>query len=164
MDFRRVLVVVLCSIAFVGSTSAIAQEASPEPVPVADEGPITLLLVERAANRTTLDLGESGSSVGDLLVWGPNALYDEANEVDTGATTQGVCVWFNAVGDCLLNETNVFPDGSTIEIQGIQPGASTTSTRTIVGGSGLYLGASGTVTITPSEDFTIWSRTYEIWF
>ena len=59
-----------------------------------------------------------------MLVWGPNALYDEADVNDTGATTQGTCIAFNANSDCLAAETILFPDGSTIEFQGIERGGS----------------------------------------
>src|SRR5687768_12456226 len=59
----------------------------------------TLILVEHADLVTEIDLGEPGSSVGDMLVWGPNALYDGDNSIDTGATTQGTCIAFNANAD-----------------------------------------------------------------
>src|SRR4051812_41895070 len=74
----------------------------------------TLILVEHADLVTAIDLGEPGPSVGDMLVWGPNALYDQADVNDTGATTQGTCIAFNAKSDCLAAETILFPDGSTI--------------------------------------------------
>lgn len=122
-----------------------------------------MVLVEHATNRTNVDSGEPGSSIGDMLIWGPNALFDEANTTDTGATVRGVCTWFNPDGDCLLYETIIFPDGSTLETQGVQPGASVSSERTIVGGSGQYLGATGTIRIDPTDDFRIWTRTFTIW-
>jgi hypothetical protein len=121
----------------------------------------TLILVEHADLVTEIDLGEPGSSVGDMLVWGPNALYDETNATDTGATTQGTCIAFNASSDCLAAETILFPDGSTLEFQGIERGGAP-SARTIVGGSGRYLGAAGTMTAVPSADLTLWTKTIEI--
>ncbi len=139
---------------------ATAQEASP----VAVVELATLVLIERAENVTNLDLGDPGPSAGDLIVWGPNALYDETNITNTGATTQGFCVVLDASGICELTETIVFPDGSTIELQGVQAGGSGPSTRTIVGGSGQYLGATGTVGIQPSEDLSTWIKTFEIHF
>lgn len=163
MTIRRLLAMIVCAFALFGTNSAVAQEATPQAVPVADESPITIILNEHNLAVTTLDLGDSGPSIGDMIIWGPNALFDEANENDTGATSQGVCVWFNAEADCLLTETVIFPDGSTIELQGIQPGAPIASLRTIVGGSGEYLGASGTVTVEPSGDLSIWMKTFEIW-
>jgi hypothetical protein len=121
----------------------------------------TLILIEHADLVNEIDLGEPGPSVGDMLVWGPNALYDAANAADTGATTQGTCIAFNADSDCLAAETILFPDGSTLEFQGIERG-SAPSARTIVGGSGRYLGAIGTMTAVPSSDLTLWTKTIEI--
>ena len=71
-----------------------------------------------------------------MIVWGPNALFDEANVADTGATTQGFCVALDATGTCKLTETILFADGSTIGLQGIQAAGSGESTRTMVGSSG----------------------------
>jgi hypothetical protein len=121
----------------------------------------TLLLIEHADLVTEIDLGEPGPSVGDMLVWGPNALYDEADAIDTGATTQGTCIAFDANADCLAVETILFPDGSTLDFQGIERGGAP-STRTIVGGSGRYLGAAGTMTAVPSADLMLWTKTIEI--
>jgi hypothetical protein len=58
----------------------------------------------------------------------------------------------------VLAETIVFPDGSTLEIQGVQPGKPVPSMRTIVGGSGQYLGATGTIAVSPTEDLTVWTK------
>jgi hypothetical protein len=121
----------------------------------------TLILIEHANLVTEIDLGEPGPSVGDLLVWGPNPLYDEADVDDTGATTQGTCITFDANADCLAAETILFADGSTLEFQGIERGGAP-SVRTIVGGSGRYLGAAGTMTAVPSADLLLWTKTIEI--
>ena len=91
-------------------------------------------------------------------MWGPNPLFDEANATDTGATSQGSCVSMDAEFNCVLAETIVFPDGSTLEMQGVQPGKPVPSIRTIVGGSGEYLGASGTIDVSPTEDLTVWTK------
>ena len=125
--------------------------------PTAGAGDATLILIEHADLVTEIDLGEPGASVGDMLVWGPNALYDDANVNDTGATTQGTCIAFNANSDCLAAETILFPDGSTLEFQGIERGAP--AARTIVGGSGRFLGAIGTMTASPSADLKLWTKT-----
>jgi hypothetical protein len=131
--------------------------------PTADSEPdITLTLVEHAGDVTNIDQGTTGPSPGDLIIWGPNPLYDQADDTDTGATTQGVCTAIHS-GECVLVETIVFPDGSTLELQGIQPGTPMESTRTIVGGSGIYLGARGTVTVQPTDDLEHWAKVFEIW-
>ena len=148
------IALVLASGAWAASTSA---EMS---APTASAGEATLFLVEHADLVTEIDLGESGASAGDMLVWGPNALYDDANVSDTGATTQGTCIAFNANSDCLAAETIVFQDGSTLEFQGIERGGAPAA-RTIVGGSGRYLGATGTMTASPSADLKLWTKTIE---
>lgn len=137
---------------------ASAQDATP----VTDDGPALFTLVERADFVTILDLGDPGASPGDLTVWGPDPLYDEANETDTGALTHGSCLALNTEGDNHCAETVLFADGSTIEIQGIQRGSGEPSLTTIVGGSGIYLGATGTVLVDPSDDFTLWTKTFEV--
>ena len=139
------------------TTGGDAQMATPG-VP---DGAAALILIEHADLVTEIDLGEPGPSVGDMLVWGPNALYDETDSTDTGATTQGTCIAFNADADCLAAETILFPDGSTLEFQGIERGGAP-SARTIVGGSGRYLGAAGSMTAVPSADLTLWTKTIEI--
>lgn len=129
-----------------------AQSATPE-------GKATsLTLIEHANLVTEVDLGEPGPTIGDMLVWGPNALYDETNGSDTGATTQGACIAINTASDCIASETIVFPDGSTLEFQGIERGGGVPSQRTVVGGSGQYLGATGTMAVTPTEDLALWTK------
>ena len=135
-----------------------AQEATP----VIGEDGTVFILVERPERVTILDLGEPGTSPGDVTVWGPNPLYDEANELDTGALTHGSCVSLNTAGDNHCLETVVFADGSTLEIQGIQRGTGDPSLTTIVGGSGMYRGATGTVVVDPSADYRTWTKTFEV--
>jgi len=158
---RKVVLALLPAMLFavMGQISVTAQDATPVPI----NEPAILVLVERAENITNLDLGETGRSTGDMIVWGPNALYDQTNTTDSGATTQGFCVSLNETGLCVLTETILFPDGSTIELHGVQAGGSGASSRTIVGGSGQYLGATGTVGIQPSDDLSTWVKTFEIW-
>ncbi len=159
--FAAFLAVVLS----IGSASWAAHTTAMNATPETshDRGTLDLLaLVERNDHTTTVDLGAAGPSAGDLRVWGPNPLYDADNVSDTGATTQGTCVALDASFACVLTETIVFPDGSTLEMQGVEQGGATSSTRTIVGGSGRYLGATGTVAVAPSDDFTLWTRKFEI--
>jgi hypothetical protein len=119
----------------------------------------TLTLVEHNDYETMIDLGEPGPSVGDMLVWGPNPLYD-TNGGSTGATTQGTCVSLNDPDQCLAQETVIFADGSTLEIQGVERGDGLPSRRTVVAGSGIFFGTSGTVTVTPTTDEREWTKTF----
>jgi hypothetical protein len=154
----RFLVILLASSALVTGALAVrasAQSATPAP------NEATLVLVEHGDDISLIDQGDPGPSVGDLTVWGPNPLYSADNASDTGATTQGTCVTLHNVETCLANETIIFPDGSTLQIQGVEL-ADGSSLRTVVGGSGRYLGATGTVTVMPSTDQTLWTKTIEI--
>lgn len=130
--------------------------------PVAEEIGAPLVLIEHADRVTEIDLGESGPSIGDMIVWGPNVLYDESNAADTGAVTQGSCIAFDDAANCVGTETIVFADGSTLHFQGVERGGDVSSMRTIVGGSGRYLGATGTMSVAPSADLTLWTKTIEI--
>jgi len=161
MPQPRVHVLRIVALVVVASGSWSARTDAQMATPGVDEKSATLILIEHADLVTEIDLGEPGPSVGDMLVWGPNALYDEADANDTGATTQGTCIAFNAAADCLAAETILFPDGSTLEFQGIERGDAPSS-RTIVGGSGRYLGAIGTMTAVPSADLLLWTKTIEI--
>jgi hypothetical protein len=150
----------LAGAALLAGTLAL-QASAQSGTPQVDAGVATLVLVEHGDDITLVDQGEPGPSVGDLTVWGPNPLFDAANASDTGATTQGTCVALHVVETCLADETIIFPDGSTLQIQGVEL-ADGSSRRTIVGGSGRYLGATGAVTVTPSADQTLWTKTIEI--
>jgi hypothetical protein len=156
---RLLTLVALGALVIAGGARA-AHTAAEMSTPTAAASDATLILIEHADRVTEIDLGDPGASVGDMLVWGPNALYDDANVNDTGATTQGTCIAFNANSDCLAAETIVFPDGSTLEFQGIERGGAPAA-RTIVGGSGRYLGAIGTMTASPSADLKLWIKTIE---
>lgn len=154
-----VLGTLLVGLSLLGTVAGVsAQDATPVTSPTTE----TFTLVEHAINVTVVDVGEAGPSAGDITVWGPDPFFDEANEVDTGAFTQGSCLALNGNFDNHCTETVVFPDGSTIAIQGVQLGNGDPSLTTIVGGSGRYLGATGTVTVTPTENDTIWTKVFEV--
>lgn len=158
-NFRASAAVIVVAVASLLPLVAVGQAASP----VAGGNPLVFTLVERADFVTILDLGDPGTSAGDITVWGPDPLYDEANASDTGALTHGSCLSLNTEGDNHCTETVLFPDGSTLEIQGIQNGSGEPSLTTIVGGSGTYLGATGTLLVDPSDDFTLWTKTFEVY-
>lgn len=149
-----VLVLVMLPASGSWQEGAVAKEGTP-PATTAGEEPLTL--IEHNDNETVVDVGEPGTTVGDVRVWGPNPLYDASDTSDTGATTQGFCVALNAQFDCVVTETIGFPDGSTLELQGFGPGTGP-STRTIVGGSGTYLGATGVMTVEPTRDLARWKK------
>lgn len=148
------LAVVLAITGF-GASGISAQEAA-TPVAVND----TLVLVERDENTETIDIGEPGPSAGDILVWGPNPLYDAENESDTGATLAGQCIWLDSDGHQHCSMTFVFPDGSMVTAQGPQQEGGV-STMVITGGTGQYLGATGRLQSEPSSDNSTFTQTLE---
>ena len=50
----------------------------------------TIRVVERATTDTSVDLGATGDSIGDLLAFG-NELFDKGNQIKVG-TSHGSCV------------------------------------------------------------------------
>lgn len=158
---RSLVLAPLLVLAFAAGSFWTTRTDAQDAIPDSTTGTETLILVESAG--TIVDrFGDDGPSAGDIRVWGPNPLYDETATNDTGAVTQGSCIGINSEFDCLVNETIIFPDGSTLEIQGLQPGKPVASVRTIVGGTGQYLGATGTVSVSPSADLALWTKTFEI--
>ncbi len=110
---RRTVAFAVLLLTLLAVSPAIAQDATPI---AGGEPDITIALVEHANSVTNIDLGDEGPSAGDMIIWGADPLYDESNANDTGATTQGACTALSS-GDCVLIETLLFPDGSTLELQ-----------------------------------------------
>jgi hypothetical protein len=158
-----VLAILLAGVVVYGSVNAQDDPGSPVASPEGVEGLIRLVLIERDSVSTELDFGEEGPSAGDMDIWGPNPFYDETNSTETGITTQGTCTLLHDLSTCLASETIVFQDGSSIVIQGVQTDPSDPTVRPIVGGSGQWLGATGTMTVEANEDRTVWTKTLEIW-
>lgn len=154
-NIRRILaLVMLCVAMSLGAGQLAAQEATPVVEPE------TLVLVERDENTELIDLGEPGASAGDILVFGPNPLYDAANETDTGATIVGTCIWLTADGHQQCTITFMFPDDSMVTAQGHQQEGAQ-SVMVITGGTGEYLNATGRLLSEPSDDGTIFTQTLE---
>jgi hypothetical protein len=165
----RALAVLLAVIGLMGLGVANAQDATPE-VPIAtpdavtaSTAPVELKLVDQSRNVNNVDFGNDGLTPGDMIVWGPDPLYNADDLQDTGSVTYGSCVMVNTDGDCMAQETFIFADGSTLEVQGLEFGDTTPSVKTIVGGSGIFLGATGTLTDIPDENRSTWTKHFEYW-
>jgi hypothetical protein len=165
----RGFVLLVAVLGMAGAGMAGAQEATPE-VPVAtpeavtaSTAPVELKLVDQSRNVNNVDFGNDGLTPGDMIVWGPDPLYNADDLQDTGSVTYGSCVMVNTDGDCMAQETFTFADGSTLEVQGLEFGATTPSVKTIVGGSGIFLGATGTLTDIPDETRSTWTKHIEYW-
>jgi hypothetical protein len=98
-------------------------------------------VVEHADTDATLDLGAKGDSVGDLLTWS-NPLFDAANKAQVGSD-QGYCVRVAVGKSWECSWTNILKDGQ-IMVEG-PFWDDKDSLLTIIGGTGKYAGAKGTL-------------------
>jgi len=97
--------------------------------------------VEHADTDATLDLGAKGDSAGDLLTWS-NPLFDAANKTQIGSD-QGYCVRVAVGKSWECSWTNILKDGQ-IMVEG-PFWDDKDSLLTIIGGTGKYAGAKGTL-------------------
>ena len=113
---------------------------------MADElgGSIHMAVVERATTDVVIDVGEAGDTVGDMLGFG-NDLYDDANSAIVGRD-QGQCFRSNPGLSWECTWTNIFDDGA-ITVQGPFYDDLRDSDFAITGGTGVYAGASGSMTL-----------------
>jgi hypothetical protein len=155
------------------ASSVFAQEATPVatdgtpvtggtpdtggPVTVATPGPaatptgLTILrFVEHADNQQTIDLGDPGDTMGDLLVFA-NSVFDETDTTQVG-TDQGSCVR-TVPGQAWECSWTVFLDGGQLSLQGTFSDTGD-GTFTVTGGTDNFLGASGQLTMAPRPNTT----------
>lgn len=125
----------------------------------ASAGAETLSLVERATTDKTIDLGEKGDSLGDLLVFA-NPVFDFANQRQLG-TDQGYCVrvivakswecfWTLSLKDGqITSEGPFFDQGDSVMV--------------VTGGTGKYAGAKGSLKLHSRDaKSTAYDFTYEL--
>ena|SRR6267154_2635816 len=127
-------------ISIVSRTAALAAAAlllAATPVRAAQH----LVVVERAMTDTTIDLGEKGDSLGDLLTFA-NPVFDAANKVQLGAD-QGYCVRVMVGKSWECFWTLILKDGQiTVEGPFYDEGD---SVMIVTGGTGKYVGAKGSL-------------------
>jgi allene oxide cyclase len=153
------VVIVLATVLIVGlATGAFAQDGTPTSPEVLPGG-IVLRVVERAETNTTIDLGASGDSIGDLLAFG-NPVYDPSNQTELGSS-QGSCVR-TVVGEAWeCTWTLILPEGQ-LTVQGPVYDAAD-SILAIIGGTGNYRDARGQMTLhARNAEGTEYEFTYEI--
>jgi allene oxide cyclase len=98
-------------------------------------------VVERPINETTAHISAKTDAPGDILSFA-NPLYDAANKMSTGSD-QGFCIRTVVGKSWACNWTNQLKEG-TITVSGTFNDAGD-STLAIVGGTGKYAGAHGTM-------------------
>jgi hypothetical protein len=146
---RRKLVVVVVGLLAAGGTGIASIVASSSATAVT-----TLTVIEHAQNDHVTDVGKEGLGRGDLLTF-RNPIYDQTNTTQVG-TDQGFCVRLskfkeNKSGSWECQWTTFLNDGaSSITVEspfydtGLGAGA-------ITGGTGAYLGASGSLDLSCTE-------------
>jgi hypothetical protein len=141
---RRTLLVTvaaaLCAAAAIGVGSAGGKTS---------KGVITLKVTSKLDNASAVDNPPDGRSAGDVVVFAEKLFDSSGKQVGTDAAT---CT---ALFDerSLCTGAYVFDKGQVM-VQLVQPGPTGTYRQAIVGGTGAYAGARGTVTVaqSPSGD------------
>ena len=106
--------------------------------------PTPFTVVERALTDVVTDLGAPGDSIGDLLTFG-NPVFNAANTTQIG-TDQGECFRTNPGEAWECTWTTYLADGS-LTVQGTFLDSLADSTLAITGGTGIYRGARGEMTL-----------------
>jgi hypothetical protein len=107
-----------------------------------------LTLYNLATGDRFVELGQDGG-VGDMTLWHSDLQDEQGNKLGTGA---GVCTRLDAAGNHMCDLTIEHDGHGTLIVSGVQVVEPATATLTIVGGTGDYQGATGTVGSTPIED------------
>jgi allene oxide cyclase len=108
----------------------------------------TLTMVEKVVSETTVDIGPKGDSLGDVLAFA-NPVFDAAGSVKVGSD-EGHCLR-TVVGktwDCSWTVT--LKDGQIMATGPILDNAD--SAMAIIGGTGKYAGARGTLLVHPRNE------------
>jgi hypothetical protein len=106
------------------------------------KGGTRIHVVERATTDTVVDVGPAGDSVGDTLAFA-NDVFDKTN-TDTVGTDQGSCVR-TVVGQAWECSWTTFLSKGQITVQGPFYDDGSDSTLAIIGGTGAYRNARGSM-------------------
>ncbi len=129
---RRILVLIA------GTAALIALVVTT--VGAADDGGASLTVVERAVSDTVIDLGATGDSLGDVLMFG-NPIYDATNTTKIGRD-EGSCARTNPGAAWECSYTTILKGGS-LTVQGPFYDDLRDSFFAITGGTGTYRNARG---------------------
>jgi hypothetical protein len=128
-------------------------------VACSEEASLTLVTIADARIKAaqTIDTGESGDSMGDILVFDQPLLDKNMKEIGNNS---GTCVRTRVGHSFQCQWTLTFENGS-IQVAGRELDQGT-STVTIVGGTGKYSGISGEMESTNNNDGTF-TQTLHYW-
>ena len=113
--------------------------------PVAAE---QMTLYSLATGDRMVDLGQEGGA-GNMTLWHSEIQDEAGNKLGTGA---GACIRLDAAGNVMCDLVIEHDGHGTINVSGVQVVEPATATLTILGGTGAYQGATGTVRSTPVEN------------
>jgi allene oxide cyclase len=130
-------------------------EVAATPTPAATG--LTLVFIEHATSDTTIDLGDEGDSIGDLLAFA-NDVFDESNTTKVG-TDQGSCI-LTIPGEAYECAWTLTLDEGQLMVQGPFL-INVDSELAITGGTRIYTGATGQMILHGISD-TEFQFTYEI--
>ena len=107
-----------------------------------------LTLYSLATGDRFVELDQAGGA-GNMTLWNSAIQDEQGNRLGTGA---GVCIRLDAAGHHMCNLVIDHDGHGTINVSGVQVAEPATATLTMIGGTGEYQGATGTVESTPVED------------
>lgn len=141
---KRTFLIVGVAVAAVVAAGFVAQARSTHgPTQRAPSRSVTTVhVIERATTDTTIDVGPSGDSTGDILTFS-NDVFDETNTTKVGRD-QGECTRINVVDGSWECHWITFLKGGAITVEGpFFDGKS--SVLPITGGRGKFKDASGSM-------------------
>ncbi len=154
----KVRVLAIAAVAAAAVAVAVAAPASAA-VPTAPSGTLTIYNHQTQFNR--LDLGANGPNVGDVATGSGTVALSKGGKVVGSFTYRAESVRVNIPGgnENLITTAVYTLPGGTIMTSGLvsaQQGTRPTKTEPviIVGGTGDYIGASGTATLNPGKKST----------
>jgi len=107
-----------------------------------------MTLYSLATEDRFVDLGQEGGA-GNMTLWHSEIQDEAGNKLGTGA---GTCIRLDAAGNVMCDLVIEHDGHGTINVSGVQVAEPATATLTILGGTGAYQGATGTVRSTPVEN------------
>lgn len=107
-----------------------------------------MTLYSLATEDRFVDLGQEGGA-GNMTLWHSEIQDEAGGKLGTGA---GTCIRLDAAGNVMCDIVIEHDGHGTINVSGVQVAEPETATLTILGGTGVYQGATGTVRSTPVED------------
>ena len=139
---KRTSLIFAAAVALMAAAAFVAQAGTTHPRAAGGRTVTTVHVIEHATTDTTVDVGSSGDSTGDILTFS-NDVFDETNTTKVGHD-QGECTRINVVDGSWECHWITFLKGGAITVEG--PFYDTeNSVLPITGGRGKFKDASGSM-------------------